>query len=75
MGQVRLRDLLERCNELAKDEKNLDKIIIVGDDSEGNGFHGCWYNLELPDPAYVKEYISLAQDTERLKKDNFLLIG
>ena len=44
MGQLTIKDLyLNLRNEIAKG--NGDKLIVVADDNEGNGFHGLFFGI------------------------------
>lgn len=49
-----VRELLKECEkEIAKG--NGDKIILISDDDEGNGFHYLDYDF-TPDAHIVKDY-------------------
>lgn len=45
-----VKDLLEACIDEVK-RGNSDKVIMISDDEEGNGYHYLWYNF-----IEVKEY-------------------
>lgn len=55
------------CEEQIK-RGNADKVIMISDDDEGNGFHYLWYSFsELDDVIdeniYIDEEIATKEDT------------
>lgn len=69
-GQLRLRDLYECCRvQMAKG--NGGKLLIVGDDNEGNGYHGMFFGVSPCD----KETASLIYDSNETNPKNLLIIG
>lgn len=75
MKQLTVKALNEILTKLVKDGLG-DKKIIVSDDEEGNGYHGCFY--ATTDYATVKECIEVSNgitDSEEKKPENLIIIG
>lgn len=43
-NQITVKELLELCREQVK-RGNGNKVIVVGDDNEGNGYHGLFFGF------------------------------
>jgi hypothetical protein len=46
MAQLTIRDLKRMCDEQIR-KGNADKMIVISDDNEGNGFHGLFYGFTI----------------------------
>lgn len=76
MEQMTVHQLfLELMSLVNKGQGN--KKVILADDSEGNGFHGCFYSI-TSDPITVKETIAnsngLVESNEE-DPNNLIIIG
>ena len=65
---------------LAKELKkgNGDKVIVISDDNEGNGFHGLFYgitNLSELEPNDQEYYNDIITDSCEHDVDNLVLLG
>lgn len=70
MKQLTIKDLKKACDVAIKEGLG-DKIIVISDDSEGNGFHGLFYaftQIEGEDKEYYKNSIndSATYDVEKI---------
>jgi len=70
MNQLTVRDLANQLAEAVRDGYG-DKIIVVGDDNEGNGYHGLFYGLTVHDVEGITDngeliYDSVTTDTQKL---------
>ena len=70
MKQLTVRDLANQLAEAVRDGYG-DKLIIVGDDNEGNGYHGLFYGLTVGDIVSITEngeliYDSVTKDLRKL---------
>jgi len=52
-------------------EGNGDKYLIVSDDNEGNGYHGCFYGVSPVD----SEITIQVYDTQVMDPDKLMIIG
>ena len=60
-----------------KDPTIMNKRIILGDDVEGNGYHGLWFGI-TSDPGMVKECIDASYgltETETEDPKQLVIIG
>lgn len=65
-GQLTVKELLELCQE-QMEMGNADKVIVVSDDNEGNGYHGLFYGFtEDPSPFEGDIYDSAEKDIDKL---------
>ena len=69
MKQLTVRDLANQLAEAVRDGYG-DKLIVISDDNEGNGYHGLFYGLTTSDIASITEHGELIYDsvTNDLKK-------
>lgn len=65
--------VLQMYQALAKEIKkgNGNKYLVVSDDNEGNGYHGCFYHISPMEP----ETIDLVTDLQVLDPDKLMIIG
>ena len=66
MNQITVKQLFHLCaQEIANG--NRDKMIVVGDDNEGNGYHGLFYGFTHDTKEFVDEiYDSVSVDPEEI---------
>lgn len=57
--------------ETAIAEGNGDKYLVVSDDNEGNGFHGCFYGITPMD----SESMDLVSDSQVNDSNKLMIIG
>lgn len=75
MQQLTVKTLLELCKKEIK-KGNGDKLIVISDDNEGNGFHGLFYAFTQVQGKENKDYFkTLLNDTCETNLDNLLLLG
>lgn len=67
--QLTVKDLLKACQKAVREGKG-DKYIVVSDDNEGNGFHGCFFGLTDMD----EDYMELVNDSV-MDKDKLIIVG
>lgn len=51
-----------------------DKVIMISNDDEGNGFHYLWYTFSTPDEAMCEEYLCDI-DESIAPKDKTIILG
>ena len=69
-----VKRLIEACK---KDPTIANKRIITGDDIEGNGYHGLWFDI-TSDPETVKECIEASNgviESETEDPTQLVIIG
>lgn len=54
MKPLTINDLKRECEKQIK-LGNGNKVIMLSDDDEGNGFHYCWYTFCKPDDQMLEE--------------------
>jgi len=69
MKPLTINDLYEECKKQIK-KGNKDKVIMLSDDDEGNGFHYCWYAFTKID-GWAKEYV----DKEIANEEDTIILG
>lgn len=70
MKPLTIKDLKKECDIQIK-KGNGDKVIMISDDDEGNGYHYCWYSFtpakDILDNDYmcnpISEDIATMEDT------------
>lgn len=65
---ITINQLKKLCNEQIK-KGNGNKVIMISDDDEGNGFHYLWYAFTEPD-WYIQEI-----DEEIAKAEETIILG
>lgn len=56
MKPLTINDLKRECEKQIK-LGNGNKVIMLSDDDEGNGFHYCWYTFCKADEQMLEEYM------------------
>lgn len=70
MKQLTVNDLYKHCQEQIK-KGNGDKLIVISDDNEGNGFHGLFYDFtEITD-----SYGDMISDSIADTPDKAIILG
>lgn len=64
-----VRDLKRFC-EQEIEQGNGNKVIMISDDDEGNGYHYLWYQFMMVD-EYTEEYV----DERIAPKDKTIILG
>jgi len=72
--QIKLKDLYAACKEQMA-LGNGEKVLVVSDDNEGNGFHGMFFTITPIEPKMKGYYESLIMDSCETNADNILLVG
>lgn len=66
MTPLTIKDIYEECKQLIKDG-NGDKVVMISNDDEGNGYHYCWYSFttatDLVDDYMIDNNIAEKKDT------------
>ena len=68
MKQLTVKDLLAICKKEVQNG-NGDRIIVISDDNEGNGYHGMFYGFTVvkeEDKDYYQIYDSQETDTNKI---------
>ena len=74
MKQMTVKELAHELNKLIYVGQG-NKKILLADDNEGNGFHGCYYGV-TSDAELIKELIDgMFYDSEETDFDNLIIIG
>jgi hypothetical protein len=71
MKAIDVKTLKKLCEKEIK-KGNGDKVIMISQDDEGNGFHYLWYAFCDPDEALVDDYLI---DERIAKKENTIILG
>lgn len=82
MKPLTVKVLKELCEEQIK-KGNGDRIIMISDDDEGNGYHYLWYSFITPeeldkeneDVGLPKEYNFNYNDERVSKKEDTIVLG
>ena len=65
-----VKELKNLCEQEIK-KGNGDKVILISDDDEGNGFHYLWYSFtEIED-----EYYDISIDERIASRDDTIILG
>ena len=70
MKPYKVKDLLELCK-LEVEKGNGDKVILISNDDEGNGYHYLWYSFCEVEDVEAEEYI----DEKIAKKEDTIILG
>lgn len=71
--QVTVKELADSLNSLV--ERGFgDKKIVLSDDNEGNGFHGCFFTT-TSDKESIKHFVKSLSDSAEMNPDNIIIIG
>ena len=62
MKQLTIKDLKKLCDDAIKQGLG-DKIIVISDDVEGNGYHGLFYGFTQIEES-EKEYYQICDSVE-----------
>lgn len=63
--------LLKKFCEQQIDKGNGDKVIMISQDDEGNGYHYLWYQFSTIEQALAEDYI----DERIATKDDTIILG
>lgn len=72
--QIRVGQLYDELSKAVKQGLS-DKLIVISNDSEGNGYHGLFYGITSGEDA--KEILSYADitDSESENPDELVILG
>ena len=70
MRPLQVSTLYKLCEGQIK-KGNGDKVIMISDDDEGNGYHYMWYSFSTVEDAYADEFIN----EEIAKKEDTIILG
>ncbi len=70
MKPITIKDLYKLCKEQIV-KGNGDKVIMLSDDDEGNGYHYMWYSFCSVEDAFAEDYI----DENIAGKDDTIILG
>lgn len=75
MPQMTVKRLYEELGTLMKQGME-DKVIVLANDNEANGFHGCFYSC-TSDPDAVKESLDFGGlfDSCETDANNIVIVG
>lgn len=65
-----VKELYNECREQIK-KGNGDKVIMISQDDEGNGYHYMWYTFSTVEQAWAKDYI----DERIAKEEDTIILG
>lgn len=75
MKPLTINELYKECEKQIK-KGNGNKVIMLSDDDEGNGYHYCWYsftNIEDALDTYIQDDYLI---NERIaKKEDTIILG
>lgn len=74
MKQIKLKDLHKHCCKLMK-EGHGEKSLVLSDDNEGNGYHGCFFTLTVVTPENKDGFIGLIGDNTESDLENIIVVG
>lgn len=69
MKPITIKELFQLCANQIQ-EGNGDKVILLSDDDEGNGYHYCWYAF-TPIEGYAEEFVN----EDIAKKEDTMILG
>lgn len=73
MKPLSVKELYKECEKQIK-KGNADKIIMLSDDDEGNGFHYCWYTFSAIEDS-ISEFNDYLIDEKIAKKEDTIILG
>lgn len=76
MEQMTVQKLFLELKELVEKGQG-DKKVVLADDNEGNGFHGCYYSITST-PKEVKSTIEISNglyDSQTKNYNDIVIIG
>lgn len=68
--QLTVKELLRQC-EIQVKKGNGDKVIIISDDNEGNGFHGLFYDFT----ENLDSFRDMISDSVEDTSDKAIILG
>lgn len=71
MKPITIKELYEECKKQIE-KGNGNKVIMLSDDDEGNGYHYCWYLFSTPDDVMLEDYLI---DKRNAEKDDTIILG
>ena len=77
-GQISVKELATHLIKVLKEHPEIaDKLIVVGDDNEGNGFHGLFYGLTFStdDVKQCIEYSNGVYDSVSDNPSKIVILG
>lgn len=72
--QLTVKDLKELC-ERAIEEGYGERLIVVADDNEGNGYHGLFYGLETFEIFNVEDIEGFVYDSTSTNPKEIISLG
>lgn len=73
MNGLTVKDLLRECQRAIRNGYG-NKIVLISQDDEGNGFHTLWYGLQC-DKKEVKETLEWCPAHDDNDADDVVLLG
>ena len=74
MEQIKLKTLYEECKKLVEAGHG-EKVLVLSDDNEGNGYHGMFYTLTVLTPDNKKDFAGLVSDNQEPNLENIIILG
>ncbi|MBO7614816.1 MAG: hypothetical protein J6T15_03875 [Bacilli bacterium] len=75
MKPITVKQLYELCK-LETQKGNGDKVIMISNDDEGNGYHYLWYDFSSPyDYDECDDIIDMSISENVASKDNTIILG
>lgn len=71
MKPINVKELYKECKKQIE-KGNGDKIIMISDDDEGNGYHYCWYTFSSPSEIMIDDYLI---DEKIATKEDTIVLG
>lgn len=71
MKPLTINELYEECKKQIE-KGNANKVIMLSNDDEGNGYHYCWYAFSTPEDVLIEDYML---NTEVSAKDDTIILG
>lgn len=72
MKQMTVKELLKLCMDEVQNG-NGDKNIVVGDDTEGNGYHGLFFGFSDIDDEFLENDVIYESNTK--SADDTIILG
>ena len=73
MTPLTINELYKECEKQIK-KGNGNKVIMLSDDDEGNGFHYCWYTFSACEDN-ISEYNDYLINEKVAKKEDTIMLG